>query len=70
MEITKELIEKKRAENPGCKLAKVALKAEDEKSVALEVLVKSPDRKIISEAENGRIRIRERRKKFMCATVC
>lgn len=47
MEITKELIEKKRAENPGCKLAKVALKAEDEKSVALEVLVKSPDRKII-----------------------
>ena len=51
MEITKELIEKKRAENPGCKLAKVALKAEDEKSVALEVLVKSPDRKIISEAE-------------------
>ena len=51
MEITKELIVKKRAENPGCKLAKVALKAEDEKSVALEVLVKSPDRKIISEAE-------------------
>ena len=49
MEITKELIEKKRAENPGCKLAKVALKAEDEKSVALEVLVKSPDRKIISD---------------------
>lgn len=51
MEFTKELIEKKKAENPGCKLAKVALKAEDEKSTALEVLVKSPDRKIISEAD-------------------
>ena len=37
MEFTKEFIEQKRAENPGCKLARVALKAEDEKSVALEV---------------------------------
>ena len=41
MEFTKELIEKKRTENPGCKLARVALKAEDEKSVALEVLEES-----------------------------
>ncbi len=51
MELTKEFIESKKAEFSGCKLARVALKAEDEKSVALEVLVKSPDRKIISEAE-------------------
>ena len=51
MEITKELIERKKAENPGCKLAKVVLKADDGKTVALEVLVKSPERKIISEAD-------------------
>lgn len=44
MEITKELIASKKVENPGCKIAKVALKADDEKSVALEILVRSPNR--------------------------
>lgn len=51
MEFTKEFIEKKKMECPGCKLAKVALKTEDGKGTALEVLVKSPDRKVISEAD-------------------
>ena len=51
MEITKELIASKKVENPGCKIAKVVLKAEDEKSVALEILVRSPNRQVISEAE-------------------
>ncbi|WP_455971982.1 hypothetical protein [Bacteroides congonensis] len=51
MEITKELIASKKAENPGCKIAKVVLKADDEKSVALEILVRSPNRQVISEAE-------------------
>ena len=51
MEITKELIASKKVENPGCKIAKVVLKAEDEKSVALEILVRSPNRRVISEAE-------------------
>lgn len=51
MEITKELIEKVKAENAGHKIAKVALKAENEKDVALTVLVKSPGRPEISEAE-------------------
>ena len=41
MEITKELIASKKVENPGCKIAKVVLKADDEKSVALEILVRS-----------------------------
>lgn len=51
MEITKELIESKKAEFPGCKIAKVSLKTDDEKSVALEILVRSPNRQIISEAD-------------------
>ena len=51
MEITKELIASKKVENPGCKIAKVVLKAEDEKSVALEILVRSPNRQVIREAE-------------------
>lgn len=51
MEITKDFIEVKRAEFPGCELAKVKLKAKDEKSVALEVLVRSPNRQVISEAD-------------------
>ncbi len=51
MEFTQEFIEKKKMECPGCKLARVALKAADGKAVALEVLVKSPDRKVISEAD-------------------
>ena len=51
MEITKELIASKKVENPGCKIAMVVLKAEDEKSVALEILVRSPNRQVISEAE-------------------
>lgn len=51
MEITKELIASKKAENPGYKIAKVVLKADDEKSVALEILVRSPNRQVISEAE-------------------
>lgn len=51
MEITKELIASKKVENPGCKIAKVVLKADDEKSVALEILVRSPNRQVISEAE-------------------
>nr|DAY40928.1 MAG TPA: hypothetical protein [Caudoviricetes sp.] len=51
MEITKELIEQKRNDFPGCKLAIVSLKAENEQDVALEVLVRSPNRQVISEAE-------------------
>lgn len=51
MEITKELIASKKVENPECKIAKVVLKADDEKSVALEILVRSPNRQVISEAE-------------------
>lgn len=51
MEITKELVENKKKEFPGCKMAKVMLKADDEKSVALEILVRSPNRQVISEAE-------------------
>lgn len=51
MEINKELIESKRAEFPGCELARVKLKGKDEKSVVLEVLMRIPNRQIISEAD-------------------
>ena len=51
MEITKELIAAKKAEFAGCKIARVTLKNDDEKTVALEVLVRSPNRQVISEAD-------------------
>ena len=51
MEITKELINQKKAEYPGCKIAKVSYKGEDEKSVVMEGLVRSPNRQIVSEAD-------------------
>lgn len=51
MEIKKELIEQKKAEFPGCKIVQVDYKGEDEKSIVLTGLVRSPDRRIISEAD-------------------
>ena len=51
MEIAKEVIEAKKKEYPGCEFAIVKLKEKDEKTVALEVLVRSPNRQVISEAE-------------------
>ena len=51
MEITNEFIESKKNEFPGCKIAGVTLMTSDEKSVALEVLVRRPNRQVISEAE-------------------
>lgn len=51
MDITKELIDKKKAEYPECKIAKVSYKASDEKSIAMEGLVRSPNRQVISEAD-------------------
>lgn len=51
MEITKELIEKAKNENPGCKFARVGMKDSDGKETVLEVLVKSPTRHVISEAD-------------------
>lgn len=51
MEITKELIEKKKTEYPECKIAKVTYKAPDEKTVVMEGLVRSPNRQVISEAD-------------------
>lgn len=51
MEITKELIEKAKKENPGCKIARVSMKDSEGKTVVLETLVKSPSRHIISEAD-------------------
>lgn len=51
MEIKKELIEQKKAEFPGYKIVQVDYKGEDEKSIVLTGLVRSPDRRIISEAD-------------------
>lgn len=50
MEITKEFIEQKKKEFPGCEFAKLTLKGKDEKD-ALTTLVRSPDRKTIGEAD-------------------
>ena len=50
MEIKKELIEQKKAEFPGCKIVQVDYKGEDEKSIVLTGLVRSPNRQVISEA--------------------
>lgn len=51
MEITKQLIEEAKAKHPGCKIAKVTYKGDDEKSIVLEGLVRSPNRQVISEAD-------------------
>lgn len=51
MGITKQLIEEQKAKYPGCKIAKVIYKGDDEKSVVLEGLVRSPNRQVISEAD-------------------
>ncbi|WP_455592927.1 hypothetical protein [Bacteroides sp.] len=51
MEITKELIEQKKSENPGCAIALVKMKDKEGKTVALETLIKSPSRHVISEAD-------------------
>lgn len=51
MDITKELIEKKKAEYPGCGIAKVSYKTADGKGVEMEGLVRSPNRQVISEAD-------------------
>lgn len=51
MEITKELIESKKKENPGCKVVLVKMKDSEGKETVLEVLAKSPNRQTISEAE-------------------
>lgn len=51
MEITKELIESKKKENPGSKIVLVKMKDAAGEETALEVLVKSPNRHIISESE-------------------
>lgn len=51
MEIKKELIEQKKAEFPGCKIVQVDYKGEDEKSIVLTGLVRSPNRQVISEAD-------------------
>lgn len=51
MSVTKEIIAELKAKHPNSQLALVVLHGKDEKSVELEVVVKSPDRKIIGEAE-------------------
>lgn len=51
MEITKELIEKVKKENPGSKIVLVKMKDSEGQEAALQVLAKSPGRQIISEAD-------------------
>ena len=51
MEITKEFIKEQKEKFPNCDLSKVCLKSKDGKETVLITVVRSPDRKVIGEAE-------------------
>lgn len=51
MEITKEFLKEQKEKFPNCEFAKVGLKDKSGKETILETVIRSPDRKVISEAE-------------------